>query len=268
MRFTRLTVASSLPNTGGEVHAFVVHGAVPTLIDAPSADPSFVSQVESALHEAGDGPLAQLLATHAHPDHVAGAAAVAARWPDATLAKRPWPARDAVSGAAWAPLEREPMVPAGDVRLWVLDTPGHAPDHACFFDAPSGAMFTGDLVINGGTVSIPASAGGNLTDYLRSLRKVLDLQPRRLIPSHGAEVHQPSSLLKGYLAHRMQRERQILELLAAGIGDSGAIVERLYASVAEPLRRAAHETVLAHLSKLEQDGRARHTADGWVLAQR
>jgi ribonuclease/clavin/mitogillin len=268
MRFTRLTVASSLPYTGGEVHAYLLHGAVPTLIDAPSAEPAFVAQVETALAAAGDGPLQQLVATHAHPDHVAGAAAIAERFPGARLMKRPWPARDVLSGVTWAAIEGEPMLPAGDSRLWAIETPGHAPDHLCFFDIADGVMFAGDLVINGGTVTIPASAGGNLVHYLQSLRKVLDLQPRRMLPSHGQEVDQPTSLLRGYISHRMLRERQVLELVAAGIGDADAIVERLYASVAAPLKRAARENVMAHLAKLEQDGRVHADGETWSLAGR
>ena len=268
MRFTRLSVASALAYTGGEVHAYLVHGAIPTLIDAPSSEPAFLAQVEQALEAAGDGPLQQQLATHAHPDHVAGAAAVAARWPEARCLKRPWPGRDELSGVAWEALKGEPMLPAGDGRLWVLETPGHAPDHLCFFDIADGVMFAGDLVINGGSVAIPASAGGSLADYLRSLRKVLDLQPRRMLPSHGQDVDQPTSLLRGYISHRLQRERQVLELLTVGIGDPDAIVERLYASVAPPLKRAARENVLAHLAKLEQDGLVRSGPEGWTLVAR
>lgn len=268
MRFTRLSVASPLAFTGGEVHAYLVHGAIPTLIDAPTSDPSFVARVEEALAAAGDGELRQQLATHAHPDHVAGAAAVAARWPEARCLKRPWPGRDPLSGVEWEPLLGEPMLPAGDGRLWVLETPGHAPDHLCFLDIADSVMFSGDLVINGGSVAIPASAGGSLADYLRSLRKVLDLQPRRMLPSHGQDVDQPASLLRGYISNRLHRERQVLELLMAGIGDPDAIVERLYASVAPALKRAARENVLAHLAKLGQDGLARSEPEGWTLVAR
>lgn len=268
MRLTRLTVPSPLPYTGGEVHAFLVHGAVPTLVDAPSADAAFLSQVETALTEAGDGPLQQLFATHAHPDHVAGAAAIAERFPGVRLMKRPWPARDPLSGVTWDAIAGEPMLPAGDARLWAIETPGHAPDHLCFLDVADGVMFAGDLVINGGTVTIPASAGGSLVHYLQSLRKVLDLQPRRMLPSHGNEVDQPASLLRGYISHRMLRERQVLELIAAGVVDADAIVERLYASVAAPLKRAARENVVAHLTKLEQDGTVRSDGEVWSLVTR
>lgn len=267
MRLTRLTVTSDLPYTGGEVHAYLLHGALPTLIDAPTAAPSFIERVETALGDAGDGPLRQLFATHAHPDHVAGAAAVAARWPEVRIAKKPWPARDVTTGVQWEPIEHEPMLPAGDGRLWAVETPGHAPDHLCFFDVASGAMFSGDLVINGGSVTIPASAGGRLSDYLRSLRKVLDLAPRRLHPSHGPDAGQPQSLLRGYIAHRMQRERQVLDLLAE-VGDPDVITARLYADVAPALRKAARENVLAHLGKLAEEGRVVRAETGWTLVTR
>jgi ribonuclease/clavin/mitogillin len=268
MRVTRLTVASDVPSTGGAVNAFLVHGAVPTLIDAPSAQPSFVAQVEAALAQAGDGPLRQLLATHAHPDHVAGAAAVAARWPEARRAKKPWPARDASTGVTWEPLEGEPVVDAGDSRLWAVETPGHAPDHLCFLAVAESAMFSGDLVINGGTVTVPASDGGHMRTYIQSLRKVLDLAPRRLHPSHGPDVLQPASLLRGYIAHRLQRERQVLDAVADGVTDEDAIVGRLYPDISPALARAARENVVAHLAKLCEDGLITRSGGSWALAAR
>ncbi len=265
MRYTRLTVTSDAPSTGGAVNAYLIHGALPTLIDAPSGREDFVEQVTSALAAAGDGPLAMLIATHAHADHISGAAAVAARWPSARRLKRPWPVRDEVSGTVWEPLVGEPMLPAGDARLWVIDTPGHAPDHACLLDVASATLFAGDLVINGGTVGIPASDEGDLAEYLRSLRKVLELQPRRMLPSHGTDVEQPASLLRGYISHRLLRERQILELLAGGVSGPDRIVERLYASLDPALEPSARENVLAHLAKLEAEGLAVQVGAEWTL---
>src|SRR5690606_23931269 len=171
-------------------------------------------------------------------------------------------------GLAWAAVEGEPMIEAGDSRLWAIETPGHAPDHLCFLDVAESAMFTGDMVINGGSVTIPASNGGHLRSYLQSLRKVLEFAPRRLYPSHGADVLQPASLLRGYIAHRLQRERQALEALTAGLDDADAIVQRLYPDVAAPPRKAARETVIAHLEKLGEDGVATRTGTIWTIVPR
>jgi glyoxylase-like metal-dependent hydrolase (beta-lactamase superfamily II) len=266
VRYTRITSPSDRPSTGGAVHAYLVHGAVPTLIDAPSADDAFLDQVGETLAAAGDGPLQQVIATHAHPDHVAGAGGLAARWPAARFLKQPSPGGDEPpSGVSWEPVHGEPVLPAGDEQLWVLQTPGHAPDHICLMDVRSATVFAGDLVMNGGTVSIPASAGGCLADYLRSLRKVLELQPRRMLPGHGDPIDQPTSLLRGYISHRLQRERQVMELLAAGVNDQHGLVQRLYPWLEPDLLPAAQDTVLAHLQKLEQDGAAACDDGRWAL---
>lgn len=263
MKYTRLTAAHDSAYSGGSVHAYLLHGDVPTLVDAPTAAVSFLDEIDAALRSAGDGALAQVIVTHAHPDHIDGAAAVHVRWPQATFHKRaPLPERD---GIDWQVVEGEPMIAAGDDRLWVLHTPGHAPDHSCLFDVQSGTMLGGDLAINGSTVAIPADAGGNLRQYLQSLRAVLELQPRVILPSHGEPILQPASLLRGYLSHRLAREREILECLASGFTTADAIVDRLYAATADALKPAARQNVLAHLRMLAEDGRVAAAGDHWFL---
>lgn len=263
MRYTRLTAAHDSAYSRGSVHAYLLHGEVPTLVDAPTADAAFLDRIEHALRAAGDRPLAQVIVTHAHPDHIDGAPAVHARWPAAVFRKRaPLPIAD---GIDWQVIEKEPMLAAGDGQLWVLQTPGHAPDHSCLFDVHGGTLFGGDLVINGSTVTIPADHGGNLRQYLQSLRMVLDLQPRAILPSHGAPILQPASLLRGYLSHRLSREQQVLECLAAGIDTAEAITERLYAATADALRPAARQNVIAHLRKLAEDGRVESAGEAWHL---
>lgn len=263
MRYTRLTVSQASAFTGGSVHAYLIHGAVPTLVDAPPGGEALVADIARALAAAGDGPLAQVVVTHAHPDHIDGAAAIHARWPTATFRKRaPLPADD---GLAWQVIEKEPTIAAGDAELWVLHTPGHAPDHSCLLEVRSGILIGGDLAINGNTVAIPADHGGNLRHYLRSLREVIDLAPRTILPAHGDPILQPLSLLRGYLSHRLAREQQVLECLAAGLTTADAIVERLYAATADALKPAARQNVIAHLRKLAEDGRVEQAGDDWHL---
>lgn len=263
MRYTRLTAPHDSAFSGGWVHAYVLHGAVPTLVDAPPGGDGFIRDLESALAAAGDGPLAQVIVTHAHPDHIDGAQAVQARWPGAVFRKRaPLPADD---GIEWQVIEKEPMIAAGDAPLWVLDTPGHAPDHSCLLDVHSGTLIGGDLAINGNTVAIPADHGGSLRHYLRSLRHVLDLQPRVILPAHGDPILQPAALLRGYVTHRLAREQQVLECLAAGLDTADAIADRLYAATADALKPAARQNVLAHLQKLLEDGRVERAGDVWQV---
>ena len=63
----------------------------------------------------------------------------------------------------------------GDTAVVAIHTPGHAPDHLCFWHAESRTLFGGDLAVQGNTVWIPTSLQGDLTDYLASIERVLAL---------------------------------------------------------------------------------------------
>jgi glyoxylase-like metal-dependent hydrolase (beta-lactamase superfamily II) len=201
-----------------------------------------------------------VLITHAHGDHMSGAAAIAARWPSVRFAKVPWPERDRRFDVACRALGDGDVVEAGDGALDVLHTPGHSPDHACYWEPRSRALFCGDLLIEGQTVVIPASRGGRLRDYLRSLERVVELAPACAYPAHGPVIERPAELAIRYLQHRARRERQVAAALASGAGTPAEIAARIYAGLSDELRGVAEESVLAHLVKLEDDGRARRVA--------
>lgn len=249
------------PLTGAGNWTYLLPGATPTLVDAGVGAPAHIEEVARL---AGD-TLAQVLVTHAHGDHASGAPALAARWPRARLAKMPWPGRDARHEVSWQPLADGAVVPAGDIRLDVLHTPGHAPDHLAFWHAESRTLFAGDLLILGTTVFIPASSGGSLVDYLHSLRRVLALDPRRVLPAHGPAIEDPRSLLTGYLEHRHQRERQVLTALESQSRTIAEIVAQIYPGLGRAVVPMAEETVLAHLQKLDHDGLASREGDRWSV---
>ena len=250
------------PITGAGNWTWLVPGRVPTLIDAGQGDPRHLEALERAL--AGNA-LAQVLVTHAHADHAAGVVAIAERMPSVRFRKMPWPERDVKWPVAWTPIEAGERIAAGDIELTAVHTPGHAPDHVCFWDAGSRSLFGGDLAVLGSTVWIPTSLSGDLSDYLGSLQRVIDLRPSRIYPAHGAVIEEPDELLRGYLAHRQEREQQVLDALRDGISDPDAIVERLYLAIKQRLVPLAKESVLAHLLKLEREGRARRDGDAWHI---
>ena len=251
------------PLTGSGNTTWLIRGRVPVLIDAGTGERRFLDDLSAAL---GGARLARVLVTHGHPDHAGGAAALAARMPQARFAKMPWPDHDGAFGVNWEPLQDRQVVEAGDEELTVVHTPGHAPDHVCFWHRNTRTVFCGDLAVQGSTVVIPASSGGDLGAYLASLEKIIALQPSRMLPAHGPEIDDPVGLLSDYLAHRRDREEQVLAALGAGDTSPEAIVARVYQHLAPALLAAARESVIAHLLKLQREGRVRRHGPEWTLA--
>jgi glyoxylase-like metal-dependent hydrolase (beta-lactamase superfamily II) len=196
---------------------------------------------------------------------VSGVPAIRARWPGAAFAKIPWPERDAPYAVPWRALADGDRVPTSDGDLEVLHTPGHAPDHVALWHAESRTLLGSDLLQLGTTVFIPATVGGDLSDYLRSLRRVQALNPSRVLPAHGAVIEDPAALIAHYLEHRHHREVQVLTALEGGLETADAITGRIYTGLSPEIARMARESVLAHLVKLEQDGLARRNGESWRL---
>jgi glyoxylase-like metal-dependent hydrolase (beta-lactamase superfamily II) len=198
-------------------------------IDPGPADPA---HLEAVLAAAG-GELEGVVLTHTHPDHSAGAE---------PLAK--------LAGGVPVVLPKD-----GDEvgPLAAIATPGHAPDHVCLL-AAGGICFAGDLVMGIGSVFI-APGEGSLSAYLDSLRRLRALDLAVLCPGHGPYVWEPAAKLDEYLAHRLERERLLLEALDAGARTHDALLDHAWSDVGPELRPAAAFTLQAHLEKLRDENR-------------
>jgi glyoxylase-like metal-dependent hydrolase (beta-lactamase superfamily II) len=225
-----------------------VVGVGPTIVIDPGPDdPGHHAEVLATA-----GEVAVVLVTHDHEDHAAGAVAFADRAGAELWAWRATGATRLTDGQRFA-------VPGAE--LIAVHTPGHSADHVVFFDRDEGALFTGDAVLGRGTSFIDPP-DGDLARYLTSLHRMLELSPRTIHPGHGPMRTDAAALLRSYLAHREEREGEVLAGLEAGDTSVDDLLVRIYADQPEAVRPLAARTLTAHLLKLEHEGRATKTGRG------
>jgi len=104
--------------------------------------------------------------------------------------------------------------------LRTIPTPGHSISHSCFFDSTSEALFSGDLIVAPGASAVMDRE--NPCELARSLRRVADLKPRRLLSGHGLDLPFPSASLirKAELIEKMAQKA--CELSSRGVGTRAA----------------------------------------------
>ena len=232
------------------------------LIDAPGGvlvldpGPDDGRHVQDVL-AAASAPVAGILLSHSHHDHLGAVAALR----EATGAPVHAWHRPAAPGFT-------PDTPLSDgdrVGAWqAIHTPGHAPDHLCFA-GPNGVLFSADHVMSWSS-SVVGPPGGSMQEYFASLHRLLARDDRWYLPGHGPPLPDPASFTRALLDHRLMREAAILDQLGEQPRTARALTDLLYSDLDNALRRAAERNVTAHLAKLAAEGRAREAASGWTAA--
>lgn len=222
---TRVRADNPSPLTLEGTNSYLVGGWV---VDPGPDDAAHLD----ALLAAAGGTIEGIVLTHSHSDHCAGAGALAER---------------AGGVPVVLPGEGEQVGP-----LRALATPGHAADHVCLL--AGGTCFAGDTVLGHGSVFI-APGESSLAVYLDSLRRLRALELDVICPGHGPYVRDPAAKLDEYLAHRLERERLLVEALDDGVRGERGLLDRAWSDVPAPLRPAAALTLRAHLEKLDGEGR-------------
>jgi glyoxylase-like metal-dependent hydrolase (beta-lactamase superfamily II) len=118
----------------------------------------------------------------------------------------------------------------------------------------------------GWSTTVIAPPDGDMTAYMESLKLLLGRDDRIYHPAHGPAIDKPHSHVRGLIAHRRMREKQILAKLGEGEGHIPQMVETMYRDVDPRLHPAAGRSVLAHLVDLERRGLVAREGEAWVLA--
>jgi glyoxylase-like metal-dependent hydrolase (beta-lactamase superfamily II)/8-oxo-dGTP pyrophosphatase MutT (NUDIX family) len=246
-------------------NAFLVGTGPRCLIDPGPVDPGEQDKLFHLLDEVGAGVDAVVL-THHHPDHIGAALACANRY-RAPIHAHPRTA-ELLRGKVHVDrtIADGDQLSLGELTLTALFTPGHAPGHLAFHEADRGLLFIGDLVSTLSSIIITPN-DGDLAVYLDSLQRMRKVPTRMLLPAHGPPSTRPDHVLSEALAHRREREEQLLAALADGARSINELALEMYRGLPARLLRLAELQIEAGLIKLEREGRAVRLADGlWQMS--
>jgi glyoxylase-like metal-dependent hydrolase (beta-lactamase superfamily II) len=221
-------------------NTWIIGGDPAWVVDPGPALPDHIEAVAATVELRGG--LGGIALTHDHPDHA-----------EAIPALRELLGSTAPVAAARG--EVELVLRDGDRAgpLQALATPGHATDHLSFLLGDTVA-FTGDAVLGTGSVFLSPDPHA-LADYLTGLRRLRALDLKAICPGHGPPVDDPAAKLDEYIAHRLDRERKLLDALDQGLRSIDDLLDAAWPDAPQVLRPAATVTLAAHLDKLADEDR-------------
>ncbi len=261
-RVVRVTARNPGAMTGPGTNSYLVGaGDHWSVIDPGPADDVHIQ----ALIDAAPGPIRYILVTHTHEDHSPGALPLKSATGALLLGRT-------TSHSHWQDLTFTPdrelhhhdRVALGTgATLRVIHTPGHASNHLCFLLEEERILFTGDHIIQGSTVVIDPP-DGDMAAYIGSLESLVREPLDHLAPGHGTLIAEPSAAIQALIRHRLRRESKVLASLShRSFTELSGLVKSVYADVPPQLHPLAQRSLLAHLLKLEAEGRARRSDDRW-----
>lgn len=257
----RITAPNPGMMTGPGTNTYLVGEQHTAVIDP---GPAIESHID-AIIEAAPGEIRWILVTHTHPDHSPGAALLARRTNAELLGQSaPGGPHQDDSFVPDQVLQDGQVVAGDDFELECIHTPGHASNHFCFLQKDNNWLYTGDHVMSGSTVVIDPP-DGDMLDYINSLQALGERKISAIAPGHGDLIEDPYSVIQWIIDHRLQRESKVLDALAENSGcTSMQLVPHVYKDVNSELHALAERSLLAHLLKLQKEGRASLVEDCWT----
>jgi glyoxylase-like metal-dependent hydrolase (beta-lactamase superfamily II) len=248
--------------TGPGTNTYLIGAKAIAVIDPGPRIPTHIDAIR-ALSAAS---IRWILVTHTHPDHSPAAKPLAALT-GAQLLGRPGPS-GRHQDQSFRPdriLEDGDSLRSEEFELLALRTPGHASNHLCYRHAAQRFLFTGDHIINGSTVVIDPP-DGDMRHYVNSLQRLKGIDIARIAPGHGAVISNPYEAIDWIIDHRLARETRVVAAVREHAGlTSTELVPFVYTDVDPDRYALAERSLLAHLYKLRDEGKARDLGGRWQL---
>ena len=239
------------------------------VIDPGPDLPEHLDALEQAI---GRRPVAAIMCTHTHRDHSPAARPLSERTGAPVIGCAPLaletvgPRADASFDGDYSPdriLQDGEQLDVDGKPVIAVATPGHTSNHLCF--SYRGALFSGDHVM-GWSTTVVVPPDGDMAAYMESLDDLRKRDDRIYYPAHGPAVTNPQQYVRHLVGHRMQREKQILALVAEKPRPIPDIVANAYPGLDPRLTAAAAGSVYAHLLDLERRGLVQQQDETWTAA--
>jgi glyoxylase-like metal-dependent hydrolase (beta-lactamase superfamily II) len=256
----RLTAPNPGMMTGPGTNTYLLGRERFTVLDP---GPDNEAHIQKILELTG-GDVDQVVVTHTHMDHSPAAIKLKAATGCRVFGlKAPeGPGQDKAFCPDDEPEHGDLIVTTAGI-LKTVYTPGHASNHLCFVLLDQQLLFSGDHIMQGSTVVINPP-DGDMKAYIESLYSLLDEPVRFIAPAHGFLMGQPEAVVDYLITHRLAREHKVARALdslkQASLKD---LTAEAYDDVPAALHGVAARSALAHLMKLEAEGRAASEGEDW-----
>ncbi|MDP1932747.1 MAG: MBL fold metallo-hydrolase [Gammaproteobacteria bacterium] len=252
--------------TGPGTNSYLIGSQQLALVDPGPVDPG---HIDAVLRVLASRSLNWIFVTHTHGDHSPGTVLLQQKTGAEVIGLSP-SAGSTHQDHSFTPsriYHDGEVIDCGEFRVRLVHTPGHVSNHFCFLLEEENILFTGDHILDG-TTPVILPPDGNMRHYLESLTKLKTLPLSALAPGHGRMMDDPNGVIDTLIRHRLRREQKtvtgLLELSSvSGPASLEALALRVYDDVPQHLLPWAQRTLLAHLIKLEEDGRVFRTGDKW-----
>ncbi len=242
----------------------IVGSAATALIDTGWNRPEEVNARMDYLQRVPHTPIRYIAITHRHGANTGGAATIQKAHGGVIMST---PIEKEFIDAALEGTKVEKTVQdgervsLGDLTLEFLHASGHTFGSLAVYLPERRALFTGDNVMGVGT-SVVNPGQGEISQFMETMEKFLRYNAQVIYPGQGPVVADPKAKLEELIAHRRERENQILALLSSGPKTVDDLLKVIYADLDERRHNMARNQIRSQLGKLQQEGRVAAPGNG------
>lgn len=254
---------------GNGNNVYLVLGKRAAFIDSGDGTDGDTDKIVSLWRSLGSPHVDLIILTHRHYDHVGGAARLANLTGSriaSSFDEKSHIDQFSNSEVVQQVLEHGDLIDLDGARLEILLTPGHTLGSISIMYYEEKVLFTGDTILGDSNTTIMYDQG-DMELYLNSLSNLQGYEIRLIAPGHGPVVRRPMVEIKRIIEHRLNRERQIFELISIQKSTIDEIFNSIYMNLEPELTHLAREQVRSHVVKLQREGRITSSTDGNIFSR-